>query len=365
MTPNNLTTIRYAGSKSKILYKINDILRSVDYDKVLDAFSGSGKVSSYFKYMGKKVHANDLAVYSKVINETHLLGSNNRNKIEKQIDYLNKLEPKRGWYTENYGGEYNNGMSLQNDGYKKPFYINVSMKLDAIRDEIDVLYPEECIDKSILITSLMKALDLRCNDLGHHVSYLKKWTKGSLKPLVLEYPAFNAYCSDHVVTNFDVFNLNGEYDLAYFDPPYGTANTKTPTSRVRYFSYYHLWTTIVLNDKPSLFGAAKRREDVSSDTKPGAISPFESTDENVVIDAFNNLFNSINSKYYLVSYSNRSKLSMPKLIDICKQHGDIITIESFKHAPNSQSNTVSHGDYKINYEEDNLEFLVLLKTKQK
>lgn len=188
---NNLTTIRYAGSKTKILDKINDILRDIEYTSVLDAFSGSGRVSSYFKYMGKNVHANDLAVYSKVINETHLLGSNDRKTIEKQIDYLNSLKPKSGWYTENYGGHYNNGLSLQADGYKKPFYIDVSMKLDAIRDEIDILYPVDCVNKSILITSLLNALDDRCNDLGHHVSYLKKWSKKSLKPLVLQYPSFD------------------------------------------------------------------------------------------------------------------------------------------------------------------------------
>eukprot|EP01046_Picozoa_sp_COSAG06_P108840 COSAG06_NODE_55274_length_290_cov_0.947644_1_plen_69_part_10 len=40
------------------------------------------------------------------------------------------------------------------------------------------------------------------------------------------------------------------YNLVYFDPLYGTVNDKTPTPRARYFSYYHLWTTIVKNDKP-------------------------------------------------------------------------------------------------------------------
>ena len=36
-----------------------------------------------------------------------------------------------------------------------------------------------------------------------------------------------------------------------------------PTSRVRYAAYYHLWTTVILHDKPKLFGKAGRREDSS------------------------------------------------------------------------------------------------------
>ena len=51
--------------------------------------------------------------------------------------------------------------------------------------------------------------------------------------------------------------------FAYFDPPYGSKNDKMPPSRVRYSSYYHIWTSICLFDKPDLFGKVRRRTDTT------------------------------------------------------------------------------------------------------
>src|ERR1035437_5321112 len=74
----------------------------------------------------------------------------------------------------------------------------------------------------------------------------------------------------------DVFDLLGKVsvDLAYYDPPYGSANEKMPPSRVRYASYYHLWTTICLNDHPPVTGAANRRVDVSDTTSASVFEEF-------------------------------------------------------------------------------------------
>ena len=69
--------------------------------------------------------------------------------------------------------------------------------------------------------------------------------------------------SENTVIRDDIFNTiqNNVYDLAYFDPPYGSNNEKMPPSRIRYDSYYHIWKSVILNDKPELFGKANRRID--------------------------------------------------------------------------------------------------------
>ena len=52
-----------------------------------------------------------------------------------------------------------------------------------------------------------------------------------------------------------------------------------PPSRVRYASYYHIWTTVIKNDKPQLFGKVNRRED-SRDLVAGSIfEEFRKNDE--------------------------------------------------------------------------------------
>jgi adenine-specific DNA-methyltransferase len=358
-----IKSIRYSGSKDKILPKITNILDNIDYATTLDGFSGSTRVSSLFKSLGKTSHSNDLAIYSKVIAETYLLGRDNKQELYDKIQYLNSLKPIDGWFTETYGGEWNDGTSVQSDGLKRPFYIDVTRKLDAIRDEIDKMYPNDCVDKSILLTSLLIALDSRCNDLGHQVAYLKDWASRTQKPLMLELPTWTPDELKHKVTCNDVFDLNGKYDLVYFDPPYGTANQKTKTTRVRYFSYYHLWTTIVKNDKPKVFGAAKRREEFSSDTIDGAISDFEHLKDNVVIDSFRRLLTEFDTKYTLISYSNRSKIPIDNLIDLVSDNQQLVDVHSFKHKENSQANSVINSEYKVRYDEENLEYLILSKTK--
>jgi adenine-specific DNA-methyltransferase len=351
-------TIRYSGGKYKILPKIREMVNPLNIETVLDGFSGSCTVSNFFKDLKFNTTSNDLAPYSKVLAETFLLAGDNRKELNDIICHLNSLKPYHGWFSENYGGFYNNGSTVQSDGLKRPFYIEVARKLDAIRDEIDKLYDTDCIDKSVLLTALLLALDNRCNDMGHQVSYLKTWSKSSLRPLYLELPYWVPDDLSHNVYTTDVFNITDNFDLVYFDPPYGTSNPKTKTTRVRYFSYYHLWTTVVKNDRPDLFGASKRREDVSSDKIVGAISDFEHLNDDVVIESFNKLLD-FNTRYTLISYSNRSKIPISELIEMINSKQNILNIMEFEYKENSQANSVINSKYKINYSEKNKEYLIL------
>jgi len=56
----------YTGNKKKLLYPIYDaiIKHGIEFDSVLDAFSGSGSVSLLFKLLGKKVLSNDFLTSS-------------------------------------------------------------------------------------------------------------------------------------------------------------------------------------------------------------------------------------------------------------------------------------------------------------
>jgi len=84
----------YVGSKRRMLNHIWDILENndVEYESVFDAFSGSGMVSLFFKYMGKKVYSNDLLT-SSAITAVSLLECEDMPLSEKDIDFLCKNEP--------------------------------------------------------------------------------------------------------------------------------------------------------------------------------------------------------------------------------------------------------------------------------
>jgi adenine-specific DNA-methyltransferase len=220
-------SIRYSGSKNKILPKIDLILEDISLKNVLDGFSGSTRVSQFFKHKGFVTTSNDMAIYSKHIAECYLLARQPHSYYKSIVDHLNSLTPTVGWFSINYGGYDRDGSSIQEDGFKRPFQMHVTEKLDAIRNEIDILYPMDCIDKSVLLTSLLLALDNVSNDMGHQVSYLKNWSSKTYKPLHLKVPNYVIDNLDHRVYTKNVFDVKDSFDLCYFDPPYGTSNEKT------------------------------------------------------------------------------------------------------------------------------------------
>ena len=353
-----MQTIRYAGNKRKIVPKILSIISDLKVKKVLDGFSGSTAVSQSLKEHKYVVGSNDIAVYSKVFAECFIMNRKPKTFFQDYIDVLNSLTGTSGWFTENYGGYYNNGSSVQSDNKKKPFQIHNTQKIDSIREKIDTFFPVNCIEKSVLLTSLILAMDKVSNDMGHQVSYLKNWTKKSCNDIVLQIPDFSIDNLDHKVYQNTIFDINDKYDLIYVDPPYGTSNKVTPTSRVRYLSYYHLWTTVCLNDKPEGVGVAHRRLDASSDKIKSSISDFENLDLNFVENSFLKLITKFKDSYMIISYNNRSKVSIDKMIEICDKR--LQTNISFQYKENAQTNAVSNSKYKVKHTEPLKEFLFLL-----
>lgn len=356
--------IRYTGSKKEILSSILDITKNLNIKNTLDAFAGTTRVGQAFKLSGYNVDSNDISVYSKVFADCYLVNNQTQEHFVDKIQHLNNLQGYEGWYTQHYGGVVTTnpkGDAVQSDGKKRPWQKHNTMKLDGIRDEIDKISENE-IEKSVLLTSLILAMDKVDNGLGHQVSYLKNWSSRSSLKLSLECPNLIQGTGEYNSHTNDVFNIEKEYDLIYLDPPYGTNNEKTKTTRVRYASYYHLWTTIVKNDKPDLFGASLRREDVSSDTKPGAISVFESTNYDVVKKSIYNLINNLNSRYFLFSYNNKSKVKISDLIDMFSTDFTLLETRYFKHKENVQKKLTSNKEW-LGDQGENLEFLFLIEKK--
>ncbi|HVW03226.1 MAG TPA: DNA adenine methylase, partial [Planctomycetaceae bacterium] len=311
--------VKYAGSKRALLGWILRTIEPLAVSSVFDGFAGTTRVSQALAAAGYRVVSNDSAVWSRVFGQCFLLNHRAPEFYQPWIDHLNALPGRDGWFTAHYGGEPNGGLSVQADGYKRPWQIHNTRKLDAIRGEIDRL-TDDPIERAVLLTSLMLALDQVDSSLGHHVSYLKQWAPRSYRTLRLRVPRCSPSNRAHAVHCDDVRQLapQVETDLAYFDPPYGSANDKMPPSRVRYASYYHLWTTICLNDQPEVSGAARRRVDASDvraasdfeDFRRGANGRFR------VIEELEQLLKSTRARYILLSYSNQGRATRAELAEL-------------------------------------------------
>lgn len=358
--------IKYTGSKAKIVPYILALIEPLNVHTILDGFSGTTRVSQAFNQAGYRVFCNDIAVWSKVFSECYLLNKKNANYYQPMIDHLNNLPGKEGWFTKHYGGYPNNGESVQKDKKKKIWQIHNTKKLDVIREEIDKISKNQ-IEKSVLLTSLIFALDKVDSTIGHQVSYLRKWAKRSYKTMQLEVPKISLNDKDHQVFKEDIFDLlsklkKNEVDLAYYDPPYGSSNEKMPPSRVRYASYYHLWTTVCLNDQPEVRGAANRRTDVGDENSTSVFEDFR-RDENgkyAVINAIERLIRNTKSKYIILSYSNKGRATLDEIISMLQDMGMPYKIAEINHKAHVMKSMKWTNEWADNSYKQTKEYLFLI-----
>lgn len=357
--------IKYAGSKTKLISPIVELVSRLNPSSVFDGFAGTTRVSQAFARLGYSVVCNDKAIWSKTFAECYLNAFRTDEHYQAILNHLNSLKPRHGWFSEHYGGEVGEtNSSFGVDGLKKPFQMSNANKLDAIRDEIDHMNLEQD-EKNVAITSLILGLERVDSTLGHYVAYLKEWSPRSYRKLHLELPQIVRSGKSHLVYNDDTVELTKsvDSDVAYFDPPYGSNNKKMPPSRVRYESYYHLWKTVILNDQPTLFGAAKRRTDCS-DTACG--SEFEefrrgSNGKCLVIGVIDRLIRNTLSPYILLSYSSGGRATAEELSEVLQNNGDVIEFVKISHKKNVMSQMKWTNDWLRDYEKENFEYLFLLK----
>src|SRR5215208_8260622 len=202
--------IKYAGSKLKLLPHILALAARVEPKTVFDGFAGTTRVSQAFAQCGYRVITNDIAVWFKVFGECYLLSPHPGEHYKPLVNHLNSLPGKHGWFTEHYTGDF-----------KKPWQRHNTLKLDAIREEIERLTGQE---KAVALTSLILAMDEVDSTIGHYASYLNEWSPRSYREMKLRAPRVIPKAREHEVFNADILDLvkTIDADLAYYDPPYGS-----------------------------------------------------------------------------------------------------------------------------------------------
>lgn len=346
--------IKYTGSKLKLLPYMLRTIESLNIHSALDAFSGTTRVAQAFAQIGLNTTANDISEWSQVFATCFLIANKPNYYYQSIIDELNNLPGYYGWFSEHYGGEGEEG--------KRPFQLKNTMRLDAIRDKIEELkLPWE--DKCVLLTSLIFAMDNVDNTLGHYVAYLSGWSERSYNDIQLKVPQRFPIRTQNKVLKEDVFEaVKNYYDLVYLDPPYGSNNEKMPPSRVRYASYYHIWKTIILNDKPKVFGKANRREDSRDTIAPSIFEEFKKDDTGhfIAMQAIKKLIEQTQAHYILLSYSSGGRTTKEELYDIINSYGKLISVQEINYKKNVMSNMCWTNDW-VNDGNNYKEYLFLMK----
>ena len=354
--------VKYAGSKLKLLAPILEMAQKTGAKTVFDGFSGTTRVAQAFAQSGYQVMANDISVWSKFFGTCYLLNCYPPAHYAAMLSHLNALPGKSGWFTEHYGGETETD-SAERDAPKKPWQKHNTRKLDAIRDEIETMGLNE-VEKSVLLTSLIRALDEVDSTLGHFASYLRKWSPRSYKTLQLKMPRLLPKCAEHEVFQDDIFDRLPHItaDLAYYDPPYGSNNDKMPPSRVRYGAYYHLWTSVCLRDTPPIFGKAGRRTDTADTISASVFEEFRKNEagEFLAVEAIRSVLQKTDAKYIVLSYSSGGRATAQELEAAIASAGKLREVLEIDYRQNVMGGMRWTREWVREAEKAHCEFLFLI-----
>jgi adenine-specific DNA-methyltransferase len=301
--------IKYIGSKRVLVPVILDVVRRVPNARtIFDLFSGTARVGHALKGAGYRVFANDYAAYAATLARCYVQADAEDvlHDARKLIRELNALKGEPGWFTETY---------CIRSRYFQP---KNGERIDAIRDAIAAkgLEPEL---ESVLLVSLMEAADRVDSTTGVQMAYLKKWAPRSYNDLELRVPPVlpRARHGKGHATRLDAFEAAALYeaDVAYIDPPYNQHS---------YLGNYHIWESLVLWDKPQVYGVACKRVDVRQRR-----SVFNSRPQ--FADALERLLTSVHARVIILSFNNEGFISRAEIESMCGKLWDgrarVTTIE--------------------------------------
>jgi adenine-specific DNA-methyltransferase len=272
---------RYLGNKYRLLPFIKSVVEREcrDVGSVADIFAGTGAVASAFT--DKQLITND-NLYSNYI--CHLAWfmaqAYSTAKIERLIVFYNTIKPD----ADNY----------MSDTFGDTFFSREDCRrIGFIREDIETRYAADEInerERAILITALLYAADKIANTCGHYDAYRQGIQYE--RHLELSIPVPDAGLNDgNACYNEDTNELMPRItaDLVYIDPPYNSR---------QYCDAYHLPENLARWEKPDVTGVARKMDRAalkSSYCTKGAAKAFEQ------------LIESINAPYILLSYSNMAQ----------------------------------------------------------
>lgn len=311
MDKYKISNRRYLGSKTRLLPFIKKTIEEncVNCKSFFDIFGGTGVVGDFFS-QDYRIVINDI-LYCNYLAFEAFLGTKpfSVKKINTIIEELNSIQSnKENYYSKNFADTY---LSKEN-----------MLKVGEIRDRIDNLYDNKSInerERAILITALIYAIDHIANTVGHYDAFRKGASldkKLEIKPLEIN----RNHSNNNLVFNTDSNELAKDVkaDIAYIDPPYNSR---------QYADAYHFLENVARNEKPKVEGVARKMDRSALKSRYNMKSAPR---------AFEELVQSLNVRYILVSYNNigekanarsNAKITDTEIIETLKRRGSVKVFE--------------------------------------
>lgn len=374
----------YVGSKRRLLTHIWEILdeNNVEFDSVFDAFSGSSMVSLLFKWMGKRVVANDLLTTSS-LTAVSLLENEFIPISDDDLCFLCKNEPsehssfvmsnyKDKFFTENecrFLDRYKKNIELL---YGDKFYcgkkLNDSLLGQGWEDKFEYITPSNDAKKPFDASNKLKSafalfliqshINQNCfiggryyngqtlAKMDHRINHAKNNGKEITNTPIAIQRFKDVLCKgDVTVFNSDIIYLleSGKVktDLIYLDPPYGGASSD-------YAYLYRFLEEYLYEDK------LENIEHIKNGSKRFSKSKGYQ-------DQFEYLLSLCNSfKTWMISYNESSYADLDTIVKTIKAAGRpnvVVKSIPITYQYRSNKNVVDIEDFKQNYYEEGYKFL--------
>ncbi len=296
--------IKYLGSKRRLIPSIVGAVASLpEARSVLDLFSGTSRVGLALKTAGYRVVANDHNAYAATLARCYVQADRERLRSDAAllVAELNALPGSPGYFTETY---------CERSRFFQP---KNGQRVDAIREAIARrgLDPEL---EAVLLTSLMEAADRVDSTTGLQMAYLKEWAPRAHQDLVLRVPDLvprAEHGPGEALQQDALVAAEREVDVAYLDPPY---------NQHKYLGNYHVWESLVLWDKPEVYGTACKRVDCLTRS-----SPFNSRPR--FLDAMRAVIARVRARWLVVSFSDEGYVTREAMEAMLATRGEVRVIE--------------------------------------
>ncbi len=297
--------IKYIGSKRVLLPGILKAIATLQpRGTVLDLFAGTSRVGHGLKRLGYRVLANDHLHYAEAVARCYVAADRGdwQTQAQQLVDECNRLPGAPGWFTETY---------CERSRFFQP---HNGARIDAIRETLaaKALPPEL---HAVMLVSLMEAADRVDSTCGLQMAYLKSWAPRSHDALQLRVPdllprAGAGKGEAHRLEAHEAAALLPA-DVAYIDPPYNQHS---------YLGNYHVWESLVLWDKPDVYGVAAKRVDCKTRK-----SPFNSKPR--CCEAFRRVIHNVQARSLVVSFNNEGYLHQDVLEPLLQERGHVHVVE--------------------------------------
>ncbi len=263
--------MRFIGNKENLVEKIYQILQSKNIigNSFFDFFAGTSNVGQFFKKKDFQIFSSDLLYFSFVLQKAYIknneipnfqkllsnieIKSNSlfANHLNLVVEYLNKIETKEGFISENYTPKGTEKLEIP-----RMYFSNENGNIiDAIRIQIEKWKDESLLTENeyyILLACLIETVPFYANISGVYAAFQKIWDARAVKKLVLRPIEIIKNDKLNQVFNQNSVELISEIqaDILYLDPPY---------NQRQYAPNYHLLETIAKYDNPIIKGVSGMR----------------------------------------------------------------------------------------------------------